>query len=97
LPACGIVDTERWIAGEVVIAVARATNTVHTSNDDVGRKRVAGAESAVGVASRADELAGGGVVDDLSRGEGSRCRDDDSLEEHFDFVLKQDLSVWLLW
>jgi hypothetical protein len=30
-------------------------------------------------------LTGGGVVDDLGRGEGSGCCDDDSLNEHFDF------------
>jgi len=59
LPARGIVDTDGRIAGEVVIAVARATNTIHTADDDVGGERVAGAESAVGVAGRADELTGG--------------------------------------
>jgi hypothetical protein len=90
LPARSVVDTDRRIAREVVIAVARSTDTIHTADDDVGRKRVAGAESTVGVAGRADELTSGGVVDDLGRGEGSRCRDDDSLNEHV------DLSVWLL-
>lgn len=86
MPACSKVDAERRIAGEVVIAVAWTTNAVHTADDNVGGERVAGAESTVGIAGRADELTGSRVVDDLGRGEGSRCRDDDCLDEHFGFV-----------
>jgi transcription elongation GreA/GreB family factor len=86
LPARRIVQTDRRLAVEIVIAVARSADSVVTANDDVGSEGVTSAEIAVGIVGRADVLTRGGVVGDLGRGEVSRCRDDDCLDEHFDFV-----------
>jgi hypothetical protein len=82
LPAWSIVDSNWRVASEIVIAVARLTDAVGAADDDVRTKGVAGTEITVGSTGRADELVRGGVVDNLRRGESSRCRDDECLSEH---------------
>ncbi len=62
MPARGIVQTDRRLAVEIVIAVARSADSVVTANDDVGSEGVTSAEIAVGIVGRADELTSGGVA-----------------------------------
>lgn len=94
MPAWSIAQTERRIAREVVVAVAGSTVAIVAADDDVGSQGRAGTEVTVGLASRADPLTGGLVVDRALGGDqGSGCRDDGNrLEEHFDFGCRSRAS-----
>lgn len=95
MPALGWVVAERWIAIEVIVAVTWASDAVDTADDDVCAQGVTGAEGSVGVVGGTDDLRA--IVGDLSRCEGSRCREEDCLDEHVDFTLsKSESFVWLL-
>lgn len=85
LPARSVVHTEREVASEIVIAVAGLTEAVGAADDNVGGEGLAGAKITIRLVGWADVLTGGRVVGELSRREGSRCRDEERCVEHFDF------------
>lgn len=62
LPAWRIAQSIGELAREVVIAVARLSNTVRASNDDVAFEGVTRAERTIRVGSGASEDTGGGVA-----------------------------------
>jgi hypothetical protein len=62
LVAWGIVHSNWEISGEVVITVAWLTDTVVAADDDVGLKRLAGAESTVEIVRGTGEDSGSGVA-----------------------------------
>lgn len=66
---CGASDTIWEIAGEIVIAVAGMSSTIHTSENDVGSQRISSAVDTIGD-SWARENASGFIVDNLSAGDG---------------------------
>jgi hypothetical protein len=84
LKAWGIVHSDGEVSGEIVIAVAWLTDTVVAADDDVGLKRLAGAEGTIEVVGRTGEDSGSGVVCVLSTGDGSRG-DEESSVHHFEF------------
>ena len=64
LPAWRIAQSRGKLAREVVIAVARLSNTVRAPDDNVALKGVTRAERTIGVGGRASEDTGGGVAVD---------------------------------
>lgn len=82
MPAGCRVESDRWLAVEVVVAVAGTSDTVDAADDDVCGQRVTGAEITIGVVGGADDLRA--IEGDLSRRDGSRCRKEECLDEHVD-------------
>jgi hypothetical protein len=56
LPAGCRVESNGWIAVEVVVAVAGTGDTVDAADDDVCGEGVTGAEGTIGVVGGADDL-----------------------------------------
>lgn len=50
------VESNRWLAVKVVVAVTRTGDTVDTADDDVCAQRISSTEVAVGVVGRADDV-----------------------------------------
>ena len=57
MPTCGREVPNGWVAVEVIVTVTGTGDAVDAADDDVCAQRVAGAEGAVGVVGRADDLA----------------------------------------
>jgi hypothetical protein len=50
------VESNRWLAVKVVVAVTRTGDTVDTADDDVCAQGISSTEVAVGVVGRADDV-----------------------------------------